>query len=379
MRQLSTALWLLLGFATVTQAQSVQYHSLKDSATVSTAATVVKDLPLLHTDQIWSTDIDTLWNRIEAILKRSHSELNQVVKCNLYASDAGKLASLQQSVASRFEKGHVPALCSVVTPLPDGCSYALDVVAVSKTEVNRVELLEQDHTQISLMPAGKRIYISGQAARDEDLKTASVKTLEGLLKTVEFLNRSQQDVVALKAFLTPMQKKQYVQQAVTEVFGRGEEPPLVLVDWKSSDTLPVEIEMIVWGGQSDKTQPVLEYLTPPELTSSPVFSRVCRVNSGATCYLSGVSAPHANSESEVKQTFGLLQQVLERVDSDMHHLVKATYYVTKGDVSASLGAVRKKVYNPERPPSASKATVETISKSHPRFLMDMIAVPVKKQ
>ena len=56
-------------------------------------------------------------------------------------------------------------------------------------------------------------------------------------------------------------------------------------------------------------------------------------------------------------------------------MAKATYYVTDGEVSEQLGAKRSKVYDPKRPPAASKATVAAVGNKGERIAVDMIAVP----
>ena len=106
-----------------------------------------------------------------------------------------------------------------------------------------------------------------------------------------------------------------------------------------------------------------------------MFSRVCRINHGKSIYLSGLSAFNADANQHVVDTFGLLENTLALVESSSQYLVKATYYVTDGEISSSLGQYRPKVYNPKRPPAASKATVPIIGSQRQRFLMDMIAVP----
>jgi len=57
------------------------------------------------------------------------------------------------------------------------------------------------------------------------------------------------------------------------------------VEWQSS--LPIEIELIAWGGREGAGEP-LDYLTPTGMKASPVYSRVVRVNDGKLIYLSSV-------------------------------------------------------------------------------------------
>tara|TARA_B100000683_G_scaffold44989_5_gene41121 strand:- start:2491 stop:3498 length:1008 start_codon:yes stop_codon:yes gene_type:complete len=328
---------------------------------------------------MWSTDTEQLWQRVQALLKKSRSDTSSIVKLNLYAISPERLAVFEADILERFPDTRRPAVCAVVTPLPNRTDVALDFVAAGKTTSSDfkrgVKVIREDKDVARILPEGKRIYISGQAARDENLRKATEKTLEGLLDTLRFLNRETEDVVAIKVFLTKMHDGEYVQQAVTETFGKGSEPPIVFVQWQSSQSVPVEIELIGWGGAADQQQEVVEYLTPPNLSASPVFSRVCRINHGKSIYLSGLSAFNADANQHVVDTFGLLENTLALVESSSQYLVKATYYVTDGEISSSLGQYRPKVYNPKRPPAASKATVPIIGSQRQRFLMDMIAVP----
>ena len=58
---------------------------------------------------------------------------------------------------------------------------------------------------------------------------------------------------------------------IEKFFGDRPVPPLVFVEWKSS--LPIEIELIAWGGKA-RAGEALEFLTPPGMKASSVFSRI---------------------------------------------------------------------------------------------------------
>ncbi|HEX4132322.1 MAG TPA: RidA family protein [Pirellulales bacterium] len=126
-----------------------------------------------------------------------------------------------------------------------------------------------------------------------------------------------------------------------------------------------------------RQRPPLEYLTPPGMKPSPVFSRVVRVNDPRTIYLSGIYAddPKAEPKEQVRQIFRKMAKVLEAAGSDMRHLVKATYYVTNEEISKALNDVRPEFYDPERPPAASKAMVRGVGRAGHSVVIDMIAVP----
>ena len=373
-RSLWNAAMLTLALVTSVCAQTMKHVQNSDA---QRSSVIVQDTTLLHSSQVTSTDEKQLWATTQTLLKRGQSSFDEVAKLNLYATQAKRLSQLERFIRQQYPEQECPAICSVVTPLPDGKTIALDFVAVSRREVSQVEKIVANRNQVSMMPRGKRIYISGQAAREVNLKEAAAQTLQGLLLTMEFLKRNKRDVASIKAFLMPMEKAEFVMQAVTQVFGEGNEPPVVFVQWQSSEIVPVEIEMVIWGGKANETKPVVEYLTPPGMTSSPVFSRICRINSGPTIFLSGISSTDSDIEVQIQQTFDLLTKTLHEADSDIRHLVKATYYVIDGRASSVLGSLRPKIYTPLRPPAASKATVPVIGERNPGFLMDMIAVPVK--
>jgi len=364
----------MLALTTSVYAQTVKHVQNSDT---QRSSVIVKDTTLLHSSQVICTDEKQLWTTTQTLLKRGQSGFDEVAKLNLYATQAKRLGQLERFIRQQYPEQECPAICSVVTPLPDGKTIALDFVAATYRKVSQVEKVDVGQNRMSMMPAGQRIYISGQAAREVNLREAATQTLQGLLLTMEFLKRNKQDVASIKAFLMPMENAEFVKQAVTEVFGEGKEPPVVFVQWRSAESVPVEIEMVAWGGQANKLQPVVEYLTPPRMTSSPVFSRICRINSGPSIYLSGMSSTTADTEGQVQQSFDLLEKNLREVESDIRHLVKATYYVTGGQASSVLGTLRPKIYAPLRPPAASKATVPVIAEGNPEFLMDMIAVPVR--
>ncbi len=58
-------------------------------------------------------------------------------------------------------------------------------------------------------------------------------------------------------------------------------------------------------------------------------------------------------------------------------MVKATYYVTDNASSRLLGTIREELYNPRRPPAASKALVKGVGKNGHSLMLDMIAAVPK--
>jgi enamine deaminase RidA (YjgF/YER057c/UK114 family) len=176
-----------------------------------------------------------------------------------------------------------------------------------------------------------------------------------------------------------------VQREAATFFGDRPLPPLVFVEWKSNASTPIEIELIAWGGK-DRGEPAVEYLTPPGMSASPVFSRVARINHSPMIYTSGLYAspggqadanPNtpAAAEREVKEVFASLERLLNEAGSDFRHLAKATYYVANDAASAKLNELRPNYYDPQRPPAASKAAVTGVGRAGLGLTLDLIAVP----
>jgi hypothetical protein len=61
----------------------------------------------------------------------------------------------------------------------------------------------------------------------------------------------------------------------------------------------------------------------------------------------------------------------------MAHLVKATYYVADKLADQEINAIRPTLYDPRRPPAASKLSVRGTGRTGKASTFDMIAVTVK--
>jgi enamine deaminase RidA (YjgF/YER057c/UK114 family) len=121
----------------------------------------------------------------------------------------------------------------------------------------------------------------------------------------------------------------------------------------------------------------LDYINPPGLASSKVFTRVVRVNRGGRVYCSALYGGEKDKTGadQVNTIFGQLRAVLKLCGSDFDHLVKATYYCSTPDASNQLNVLRPKYLNPDRPPAASKAMVSGVGVPGKTVTVDMIAVP----
>ena len=357
-------------------------HVGSDKATGTSAAVLVEDRPLMHTTQLLPTDdagkavgdaraqMDRLLARMETVLKEAGSDLDQVAKLNFYVVNEEAAGALWQKLAKRFATERRPAASLVVTPLPDGALVAVDAVAVAKEEVSEVRRFPHS----AVLPPGARLYVSGQA-EPGTLREATRKTLASLSATLKHCGRSDVDIVELKCFLQPMLSVAEVREELEAYFGKDKVPPVSLVEWQSAS--PIEIELVAWGGKANEgPAEVLEFITPPGMKASPLFSRVARINRGGTIFFSDLyGAAGSSAEEQLKGPFDSLKLLLEMTGSDLKHLAKATYYVADDEVSQAHNAIRPKYYDPARPPAASKARVAGTGRPGSRYAMDMIAVP----
>lgn len=361
-------------------------QTLDSNAELGTSRAVIVDaLPLAHTTQILPLDKDgkligegdaakqatEVLRNLGAAIEDTGSSLKSVVKLNLYVADDEAAQAAQKAIMASFRDELRPAVSLVVTRLPNaGALVAADAVAIAAEVKNS--------TRVSVLPAGKRIYISGQA-EPGDLKTATRKTMESLRATLKFLGREDKDIVELKAFMLPMSAAEDVRQEIASFFGDRPVPPLSLVEWESK--LPIEIELVAAGGPldaaGDSATPSVEYLTPPGMQASPIYCRVARVNHAQTIYVGGLYGPQAGGGEQVEAIFATLKDIAKRTGSDLRHLVKATYYVANDEASRKLNELRPNYYDPQRPPAASKAMVSGIGIPGRTITIDMIAVPAK--
>lgn len=365
-----------------------------NAKTGSSAAVVVGDVPLVQTDQLFSSpklpgdvdplaveqQIEKLVEQLDATLEAADSGLSRTVKLNFYVAEWKLIRLVEAQLARRFDGKHKPAVAFIVTrPADQKSLLSVDAVATTTRDPGRsAQILrnEENDAAVSIVPDGTRIYVSGQAARNESLGLATRGTLEQLLETLKFLRRRPEDILQIKCFLQPMSEADVVRAEIKRFFDSKPVPPVSLIEWQSGSTVPIEIEIVAFGGRN-RTGPVVEYLTPPGMKASPVFSRVARINHSKSIYISGLYPAEESSETipQVEQLFTSLNRILKKSGSDLRHLVKATYYVSADHTSKSLNELRPKYYDPKRPPAASKAKVADVGRSGAGITLDMIAVP----
>src|SRR5579872_960473 len=376
--------------------QIVKYIDPRESEG-SSAAVVVPDLPLVHTAQFLPVDasgklvgkgqsaaqFESVFDRLHDTLQLSGSGAGQIVKLHVVAADDATAAEVRRMLSKRFAGSDAkPAVTYVVGKLrhPDAL-VAID--AVVRTPVGARGDKGQSATRagnsekfaaLSTLPPGPKVYVSGQAEKGTTIGEMTRRTMESLGATLGHLGLSTKDVVQIKSFIGPISAVDEAEREIAAFFKNQQlVPPMVFVEWTTSPS--IEIELIAGNGKSEPgTRDSVEFITPPGMTASPVYSRVARMAAGPTIYVSGLyGASSVHGEAETLEIFAQLGKLLEKSGSDFRHLVKATYYVSTDEAGAKLNELRPRFYDPKRPPAASKAPVAGTGLGSKTITLDMIA------
>lgn len=369
-------------------------------ATGSSLAVVVGEVALAHTAQLLPLDkkgrlvgagdvarqVNQVLDNIAAALKPAGTGLDKVVKLHVYVAQPELMAPVQQQFSKRFRAKIKPAVSYVVGELAHaGALVALDAVAAAPAATARqVQYFRSaalagasPAAQVAVLPAGGVVYVSGQADKGA-LVEATRGTLGQLAATLQHLGLQKQDVVQIKAFTRPMADIGLVEQELARFFQGATLPPVVYVDWLSQSPV-IEIELIAASpAAATPAAAQLDFITPPFMTASPVYSKVTRINYGSKVFVSGLYGPaSADARTQVREIFASLGGILRKAGSDFNHLAKATYYVSNDQTSATLNQIRPEFYDPRRPPAASKAMVKGVGPAGAGITLDMIGVVVK--
>ena len=381
------------GLSAWAQGSAIQYSQTSRQAG-SSDAVIVKNVPLAHTSQIFSSNkrgefvfngdlqkqIGQIFKNLSEALNIADSGLEQIVKLNIYLKNTAFVSEVQTEIIKRFKPGKLPAVSFVTGELghPDAL-ISIDAIGVSPNYSDKfVKYFNSGSAQTSILPAGPVVYVSGQAAKG-NLAEATLNTLKQLEQTLKFLGLEKRDIVQIKSFINPISDLGIVQNVMEEFFKGGTIPPLVNVEWLSKDPL-IEIELIASSNRvSTKSTEQIEFITPQGMVPSPVYSKVSRINYGSKVYVSGLYGKTQDGvKSELSDIFNFLDLILKKSGSDLSHLVKATYYVSTDVHSAALNEIRPDFYDPKRPPAASKAMVKDVGSSKAGVGIDMIGVVIEK-
>lgn len=395
MRQTVFILTICLAASFRINAQTISYSK---SSTLKGAsdAVQVKEVPLVHTRQFLPLDktgtlistgnlnaqLNQVFMNISGALKQANSSVSQIVKLNVYLKSDDLMAEVQNYIDKTFKTDKKPALSFVSGDLTHSDALvSMDVIAVAmKSNAESVTYMKNDklsatnHTVASILPAGPVVYISGQAVKGE-LAEATRGTLAQLEETLHSLGLNRKDIVQIKSFVKPMSDIHVVEREFSQFFKGEIIPPLVNVEWTSKDPV-IEIELIASSPKTSvKATEQVEFITPPGMVHSPVYSKVVRVNYGTKIYVSGLYGNKlGDAKLELASIFSSLSSILKSTGSDFDHLAKATYYVGNDTHSAELNSIRPKFYNPKFPPAASKAMVKGLGLNQAGVSIDMIGV-----
>ena len=292
------------------------------------------------------------------------------MKLNVYLANDSLLPQVEKALHKPFSRKQKPAVSFVTTMLarPDAL-VAMDAVAVDESPAGQTGSVKRmfspylagsmQEALMASLPVGGAVYISGQAKTNTTLGTSTRATLVSLGTTLEYLRLTKDDVVQVKCFLQPMSDIDRWKKNC-RLFAPDVTPPCVscngprAVSWQ-----PIEIELIA---RSESTGGDLNFIDPPGMAASKVYTKVVRVNRGSRIYCSALFGGEKDKTGmeQVTGIFSQLGEVLKKAGSDFDHLVKATYYCNTPDASNQLNMLRPKYLNPERPPAASKAMVKSL-------------------
>lgn len=399
-KPLDSKTFAVIYFAAMMTSRAATTFVAPDAVTGTSSGVVCGNVALAHTTQLLplnkkgelvgkgdaTQQIEQTLKNLSLALRAGKSGLDRVVKINVCVAETKVVREVEKAFANRFRNSTKPAVSFVVGGLPQADALvAMDAVAeCDKTEntkqAKRIHVAslggDPSRAQVSVLPKGGVVYISGQA-KPGNLAEATLKTLESLRETLTFLGLNTSDVVQIKAFIQPMAEVETAQKQIAEFFREETIPPVVFVDW-ISPTVPIEIELIAAAPENRDAKESVSYITPPGSQPSNVYSKVTRVNYGKLVYVSGLyGKTSGDAGNQVLEIFESLQQIIGKAGSDFSSLAKATYYVSDAPASNKLNELRPKFYDPHRPPAASKAMVKGVGHAGMSVTFDMIAVSEK--
>jgi len=356
-----------------------------DPATGMSEAVVVEDTATWHTSRIVAEPDATgqrptglaeqtrsVLKQVDAIFGHAAGEPSQLIRLNisLASGDAGPL--VRKDLEAHFPSDQRPVVTMTGSLMPEK-DVLIAVDALGVIGVSTATALQKLTGQGASCPAGPKIYISGKAAVG-DLATGTRETLRQIDDNLKLLGLNKTDIVQLRAFIGPVSEVDAFHAEVRRYLGDLPLPSVTSTHWISAG-YPIEIEAVVKDTLGSRATEI-EFITPPGETASPVFCRVVRVPAGPLIYTTGLTGEAGtDSAAQVTRIFERLKPILEQSGSDLRHLAKATYFCADDASSTALNTLRPTLYDPERPPAASKAIVTHIGLPGRVISLDLIAVP----
>lgn len=346
------------------------------------SAVRVADVPLIFTGQVFApqpggslgAELAGAFDALLQVVGAAGGEPDSMVRLAIYAADDAAVAAAGGLLAERFAASPV-ALTIVRTPLARApARLAFEAVAVSTRVAEKVVVLAPD---AAVLPAGAKIFISGQAERGADLAAACRATMVGLQRSVVHLGLATSDIVQVKAFIRPFADHAAGVRAIAESFGGGAVPPIVVMEWVSDLFAEIEIVVSARTIAGPKAETVAHSWLP-WLTHSPRYCHVAHVPAGTSLiFLGAIDGGAGDARAQMKTIFERLGSALFEAGSSYRHLAKASYYLHDPAARTLLGSIRDVYYDPARPPSASALQVAAPPRPGQAAAIDMIAVPIK--
>ena len=356
---------------------------LKQDRSRTAASVRVPDGPLVFTGQIFARDAagdvraqtDRTLDALAATLAKSGSALDRVVRLSAYVEDNAASADVEAAVAARFG-ATPPAFVLIRTPLaPAGAKVAFEAVATSSRTSAAVEVLDDS---AAVLPAGGKIFISGQAIRGADIAAAVKLTMAGLHRSLAHVGLNKSDVVQVKAFIQPFTDHEIARREIAASFEGKPAPPIVLMEWVSG--LFAEIEVVASARSlSLASREPITYMWLAWLTPSPRYCHVTHIAGGTPLIFLGAidGGDTSDARAQMKTIFERLGSTLFDAGSSYRHMAKATYYLADARARTLLGEIRDVYYDPARPPAASALEVKAFGYPGRAAMLDIVAVPAK--
>ncbi len=366
-----------------------------DASRGSSAAVVVEDGRLVHTALLHATDADgrlvgpgdaraqgaRVLANLSLALRAAGSSPGWLVRLHVYVADASVTPSIDELLAAQFDAAR-PAVTIVESRMAlAGALVAMDAVAATahlvpagRPTLRRVDGLTQagaGGAHVAIQPDGPFVIVSGRAAPGE-FEPAVRGTMEQLRADLASVGLGFEHVVQVKTFLSDMTRAADAQQLVAGVFD-GIGPPQVVTEWRGA-SLAAEIELVATAPGADGGGERLAFVEP----ISSRFSRVARVFGGRPVFVSGLVGASDDPARQVHEIFADLRRVLSEAGSDLRHLAKATYYVSDAGADQEINAIRPTLFDANRPPAASKISVQGTGRPGKGAAIDMIAVTTSR-
>ncbi len=358
---------------------------------------VVDQGALVHTALLLSEDPDgrligendpvvqasRVLDNIQTALTAARASLNRLVRLHVYVTDASVTPVVERVLAERFAREHKPAVTFVETaPVRTGVLVAMDAIGVKtgpasparqeRHVVPGLATQARNGAHVAVQPPGPFAVVSGRAA-DGGFEAGIAGTMEQLRADLGAVGLSFDHVVQIKSFVKDASRADQLRDIVAAYF-KGTAPPQVVTEWLGAGP-PAEIELI--AALPPASPPSTPAVGPRVTYVEPIasrYSRVTVVRGGRPVFISGLYGRSADPVTQVTEMFETLRHVLKTAGSDLHHLVKATYYVSDKGADERINTIRPTLYDPERPPAASKISVRGTGRPGKGSTMDMIAV-----